>query len=290
MISIPLFTSIPTRMSRLDAQGNEIGEAYQLACIESWQRAGFEPVSVNSMNEAFRHTLRMIPVSRDASAITGRPHVFFADLLAVASKEAHGRPFAIMNADLILTPTVARAARVAQLRPGEFIFSRRIDIDQPGQTDGTPYSYGYDFFAGHADDISGLSDTGMVFGAPWWDHLFPLLMYMRGCCIYQTEPVALHLKHTERWSWPVLIALGQRFRSEIETRAGDKKYRSRFEDAVKRRRTGRLLSDLTYNLWKRLPKYAAGEPDRILNRVAAANVSFLDEISRSGTLSRAIWG
>jgi len=130
----------------------------------------------------------------------------------------------------------------------------------------------------------------MVFGAPWWDHLFPLLMYMRGCCIYQTEPVALHLKHTERWSWPVLIALGQRFRSEIETRAGDKKYRSRFEDAVKRRRTGRLLSDLTYNLWKRLPKYAAGEPDRILNRVAAANVSFLDEISRSGTLSRAIWG
>jgi len=79
----------------------------------------------------------------------------------------------------------------------------------------------------------------------------------------------------------MFIALGQRFRSEIETRAGDKKYRSRFEDAVKRR-TGRLLSDLKYNLWKRLPKYAASEPDRILHRVAAANVSFLDEISRSG--------
>ena len=156
MVSIPLITSIPPRMSRLDAKGDEIGEAYQLGCIESWRRSGFEPVSVNSKNEAFRHALRMIPVSRDASAITGRPHVFLADLLAVASIEAQGRQFVLMNGDLVLPRAAALAARVAQLHPGEFIFSRRIDISRPDQTDGMPHRSGYDFFAGHADDISGL--------------------------------------------------------------------------------------------------------------------------------------
>lgn len=70
-------------MSRLNAKGHEIGEAYQQSCIESWQHAGFEPVSVNSINEPCSHSTRIISVSRDASAITGRPHVFLADLLAV---------------------------------------------------------------------------------------------------------------------------------------------------------------------------------------------------------------
>jgi hypothetical protein len=99
MVFIPLITFIPPRISRLDVKGAEIGQAYQLACIESWKRAGFGPVSVNWKNEPFKHALRMIPISRSASAVTGCPHVFFADLLAVASIEAQGRPFALMNAE-----------------------------------------------------------------------------------------------------------------------------------------------------------------------------------------------
>ena len=244
----------------------------------SWKCAGFEPISVNWKDEPFGHPLRMIPVTRNASAITGRPHLFFADLLAAASVEAQGRPFALINADVILKPATL-TARVAQLRPGEFIFSRRIDIDQLGQTEGVPYHSGYDFFAGHADDMSGLSDAGMVFGAPWWDHFFPLLMFMRGCRLYQIEPTALHLEHTDRWSWPTWEALGKRFISEIRPRITDETYRLRFEDAIERR-TGRLLSDLKYKLWKRLPKNAISELPRILHRVSAVNVSFLNEIEK----------
>ena len=58
--------------------------------------------------------------------------------------------------------------------------------------------------------------AGMVFGAPWWDHFFPLLMLMQGCRIYQIEPAAMHLNHTERWNRPVWEALGQRFVAEIK--------------------------------------------------------------------------
>jgi hypothetical protein len=278
MPSIPLFTSVPPRLSRLDTKGREIGEDYQRECIASWQRAGFEPVSVNSTNETHSHSLPVISLARDASSIIGRPHVFFADLLAAASMEARGRPFVLLNADLILTTTVDFSARVAQLRPGEFMFSRRLDIDQLHQTEGTPWHSGYDFFAGHADDISGLPDFGMVFGAPWWDHFFPLLMYFRGCRISQREPVVFHLNHAERWNWATWEALGQRFVAEIKPRATNKTYRQQLENAIDRR-TGRLLSDLKYNLWKRLPKNAVGETHRMLHRVSNANLSFLDKIS-----------
>jgi hypothetical protein len=267
-------------MSRLDAKGGEIGEAYQRNCIESWQRAGFEPVSVNSSDEVYTHSLRMIPVSRNASAITGRPYVFFADLLAVASIEARGRPFVLVNADLILTTTADLSARVAQLHPGTFIFSRRLDIDQPHQTEGTPWRYGYDFFAGHSDDISGLPDAGMVFGSPWWDHFFPLLMFMRGCHIRQHEPVVLHLNHTERWDWEIWKTLGQRFVAEIKPCITDKTYKLGLDNAVARR-SGRFLSDLKYNLWKRLPRNTAGEIHRMLGRVSDANLLFLDEMSHA---------
>jgi hypothetical protein len=267
-------------MSRLNANGDEIGHAYQQSCIDSWRRAGFEPISVNSINEACSHSVRTIRVSRDASAIAGRALVFLADLLNVASVEVQGRPFALMNADLFMPPTSALAAKVAQLRVGEFIFSRRIDIDQPSKTDGVPYPFGYDFFAGHADDISGLSDAGLIFGHPWWDHYLPLLMFTQGCRIYQIEPTVLHLNHnhTQRFTWAVWETLGQRFVAELQACANDKIYRSRLKDAIKRP-TGRVISDLKYNLWKRLPKNAAGERRRMLARVSHANVSFLDEVS-----------
>jgi hypothetical protein len=188
-----------------------------------------------------------------------------------------------MNAYLSIPQTTALSARVAQLHPGEFIFSRRIDIDQPSQTDGVSPRWGYDFFAGHADDVSELPDAGMVFGGPWWDYFFPLLMFMQGCRIYQIKPAVLHLNHTERWNWAAWETLGQRFVAEIGARVSDKTYRLRFENAVKGK-TGHLLWDLTYNILKRLPIIAAGEARRMLHRVAVANISFLDEMSLTAEL------
>jgi hypothetical protein len=108
--------------------------------------------------------------------------------------------------------------------------------------------------------------------------LFPLLMYMRGCRLYQTEPSVLHLNHTERWSEPVWRDLGLRFVDEIAFHAGVI-YKSNLDGAIKRR-TGRLMSDLRYNLSARLPKNAAYEPGRMLGLISDLNISFLDQLSR----------
>jgi hypothetical protein len=141
MTSIPLITSIPPLMFRLDGFGSEIGEAYQKSCIASWRRSGFEPISINSAVEDYKHSPRMIAVDRDASGITGRPHVYFSDMLEIASAEAQG-PFALTNADIMLPAGSDLAAKVVKLRPGELILSRRLDVDEPGRTDGRPYRYG----------------------------------------------------------------------------------------------------------------------------------------------------
>lgn len=274
---VPLITSLPPKLSRQDERGEEIGAAYQERCIESWRRAGFEPISVNSASEPYRHSVRMLPVGRDASAVTGRPNVFLADLIAVAAQEAKGGPVVLMNADLVVRPGTALAPNVRELRPGEFLFSRRIDIDRLEQTDGMPFRLGYDFFAGHADDISRLPDGDMVFGAPWWDYFLPLMMFELGCRIYQTEPAVLHFTHGVRWmgAWE---ELGYRFIAEARARVADRRFRSRLDQAI-RWRSGNPLSDLRYFAWKRLPKNAAMERRRVLHRAAVASMAFLNEVA-----------
>jgi hypothetical protein len=280
--SIPLVTSLPPSLSRVDAKGDEIGAEYQQRCIESWHRTGFEPISVNSATESYSHAVRRITVSRDSSAVTGRPTVFLDDLLAVASTEARGGPVVLMNGDLLIRPGTALASNIRRLRPGEFMFSRRIDIARPDQTNGMPFRLGYDFFAGHADDLSGLSGEGMVFGAPWWDYYLPLMMFAQGCRIYQSEPAVLHLAHEVQWleGWE---ELGYRFLAEIRARVTNESFRSQLDDAV-HRRSGHPLSDLKYFVWKRLPRNAALERRRILHRTAAASMSFLNEVATRRTV------
>ena len=98
-------------------------------------------------------------------------------MLAIAASEACGQPFALINADVFIADTSLRK-RFINMQRGEVYFSRRIDIETLEQREGAPFKFGYDFFVAHADDISGVNSC-MVFGAPWWDHFFPLTMHMR---------------------------------------------------------------------------------------------------------------
>lgn len=271
-MTVPLFTSIPPAMSRLDPNGVEVGAEYQLACIRSWGLAGFDPISVNSAKEPYNHAVPTMRVERDASAVSGRPHVLFSDMLATASNAADGRPFALMNADLMVPPSSDLASKVAALNPGEMIFSRRTDIERMDQVAGETYHRGFDFFAAHADDVRHLHDVGMVFGAPWWDHLFLLTMFMQGCKLRQIEPAVLHLKHDERWEQPVWEGLARQFVSVMKAGTTDAQYRAILDRAIKG--PGRR-----FLIWKRMRNHTISETTRMFRRVSDANLKFIDEIS-----------
>lgn len=267
-------------MSRFGLGENDIGSMYQKKCIKSWIDAGFDPVSINYIGEEYTHSVRMVPVERDASSITGRPHVYVDDMLSVAEDLFGEGVVALTNADIILGMGSDLARQVQSLQPGEMVFSRRIDVVDPVHIDGSRWKYGFDFFAAHISDIKNVR-TKMVFGAPWWDHAIPIIMNSLGYNIIQIDADIVHLRHKERWSWSVWEEMGLRF---IDVVAGSERgvggYSRIAERAIKNR-TGHVLRDLRYSLWRRMPNNAPGELRRILSRVSEANLSFIDEVSRS---------
>jgi hypothetical protein len=277
MVRKPLLvTSLPPRMSRLASNGDDIGSMYQKSCIESWRAASFHPVSINSSSEDYPHSVSKVSLQRDARSVTGRPHVYFQDMLAAAVEEAEGKPFAITNSDLLLAAGTDLSDRVSSLRRGQVIFSRRIDIDEISSKEGLAWQYGYDFFAVHPDDIMGLS-TDMVFGAPWWDHFFPLMLHFGGCRIDQIDPHQFrHLKHEDRWDWDVWEKLGCRFMAELKASCHDA-HTEWHRTEVIAAFDCELSSDSTSISHAGLPLNLDIVP--ALHNVSDANLAYIDKIS-----------
>jgi hypothetical protein len=235
-----LFTSIPPKITRRNAAGEDIGPSYQTDCIASWIEAGFAPATINASSESFsaEPPVRRITVERDASEITGRPHPYFGDLLSAIAGETDG-PFALVNADILIPPSAGLSRRVTSLKRGQMIFTRRLDVARVGGS-GKPFFYGYDFFAAHGADAAALEKSQLIFGAPWWDHFFPLAMHLHGCRLTQLEPTITHLHHVERWDWTTYRKLGDRFVAEIEPMVADGPYTGHLRRILARGRGSRL--------------------------------------------------
>jgi hypothetical protein len=276
-----LVTSLPPRMRRLNSAGADVGPAYQNQCIESWLQAGLRPVSVNSSNEPYPHFLEKFSVTRDAAALTGRSLVFLEDMLEIASVEARDRPFVVTNSDVLFAPRADFLKQVEILQPGEMLFGRRTDIADIGDADGIAWRYGYDVFAVHPRDVSALR-TKMVFGAPWWDHLFPLKMYLNKVRIIQISPGQfLHLVHEDRWDWDIWKMFGKCLLSELGNESEKGEYSRHLKTALGGY-TGNFCADMKYSLWRRLPWNIARDVVPTLHRVSELNLSYLDQVSVSG--------
>jgi hypothetical protein len=218
---IPLFTSIPPALTRKSSDGMEIGDQYLRSCIQSWVDNGFSPISINSVNEAFNETalemgvsLEQLPI--DASTQFNKPLVYFADFISTICTRYDG-VVAITNSDIIVDLDSETHRRIINLKPGECVISKRCDIHSASDRAGRTYDLGYDFFAFHTDDLKNYSSPGLVFGQPWWDHHLAAYMLLLGVnqkCI--REPIAYHLKHSERWDNKNWLSIGKRFVEQID--------------------------------------------------------------------------
>jgi len=213
---IPLFISLPPRITRSNKHGEDIGEHYAAACFQSWQDSGFRPVTLNAASEdlsALRlpATIDRRTLTRDAGAVYGKPLPYFGDIIAEMKRHGDG-VVALTNADIMLRLDAEDRHVLRSLRPGQCIVSNRIDIDKPEDRAGKAYFHGFDFFALHTADLPDLLSDDLVFGLPWWDHFLPLWLYLSGLERVQISTGAvLHLRHDERWDAANWNALGQRF-------------------------------------------------------------------------------
>lgn len=215
-MSSPILTSIPPYFSRLDAQGREIGDAYLASCIESWRACGFDPVTVNSVNEDLHPiigdlNLRILRVPRDARALTGRAHVFLADLLKAALEFDQERVF-IINADIELEMAEAAKERIHGMKATDAFVAHRLDHAGNKATLNQTYRGGIDVIGAGHDMLEGLNCGNLVFGMPWWDHYLPLMLMGRDAnfvCGHGIKP--WHLDHGGRWNKVQHVEFGKEF-------------------------------------------------------------------------------
>jgi len=282
-------------MNRQTWEGKEIGREYALQCIQSWRNSGFDLVSVNAEGERLSELIsgegiKLITVKRNASVQFGRPLVYLDDLIAAARSLTEG-PAVVINSDILLELTPAMQQQISNIRPGQCVFSRRTDIHSLDSRTGEQYTRGYDFFAFHTRDLSTFSNQDFVFGMPWWDHYFPIHMYLRGLKpLPATKPFAFHLAHDERWDIESWMLLGKRFLQLIqreisslpdnETLAHD--YVQRCERAVLGSDVG-FVSRAGIALRGFTHRGKVENEIRMFDRVGAANMQWLDELGSRQT-------
>jgi hypothetical protein len=222
MNNITLVTSIPPALKRISGD-KDVSAEYQLACIDSWIDCGFNVISVNSESEknnlisdsriAFHYT------ETDASDIIKKPLVYIESMIDSLTCEK-SNIVAITNADIMVRFNHEERVKIENLSPGEVLIARRIDVSDyhsvHGVNYGVEYKKGVDFICMHKEDLSKIRGSGLVFGAPWWDHYIPLALALQGVKLSQLRSSSiLHLKHSERWSKDAWIHFGGIFVENI---------------------------------------------------------------------------
>ncbi len=274
---LPLITSLPQSMKRISADGADIGSEYALACQRSWIQSGFEPISLNANDEIDEipedlKGIKFISVDRTARATTGKPHVYLHDMLDAARRITDGL-VAITNADIVLNLSAETQSRIRQIKPGECLIAKRIDLQSPDlKNSGTEYFHGYDFFVFHTGDLNRYTSRDFIFGAPWWDHFFPIHMIMNGIRVRKIrEKSVFHLSHTERWNEDLWVQKGLLFLSEILSSPHNARGEEpSFSSADYLERLSRIAATLR-------SQSSQSELHDSLNAISSANVRFIDE-------------
>ncbi|RPH92437.1 MAG: hypothetical protein EHM68_17215 [Lysobacterales bacterium] len=293
--SVPLVTSIPPQISRQATDGTEIGREYALACIRSWRTSGFHPVTVNAEGEgvpewASSEEIGRLTVKRNAREQFGRPLVYLHDLIAAARSLTEG-PVVVVNSDILLEMNSAMQQRISNIRPGECLISRRTDIHDLDCRVGQEYARGFDFFACHSHDLAEYANHDFVFGMPWWDHYFPIHLFLGGLkSLPAAQPFAFHLAHEEAWERSSWFMLGNRFLDAVRSETLKNGENAPLAIDYARRRERALLgsdASLTTRTAIRLRNLTEGGRTRngidAFHRMSALNMAWLDEVkSRVG--------
>lgn len=219
MTTIPFITSIPPKMYRIDAAGNDIGADYQLACINSWKEAGFKPVSLNHESEILPSEIENIvevhKVRDSAFQEVGR-HLLYLDSLFETAVKLDERLVAISNADILLDLSQDTKMTIGNLRPGEFFISHRLDIDDYQKKSAPEICFGYDFIVFCPADIEKLRwifDKSYIFGKPFWDYAIPAAFIVSGLSgrLIDHHQV-MHLRHPAKWNSEEFLSFVDKFR------------------------------------------------------------------------------
>jgi len=209
----------------------------QRVAIDSWRKLGFKVISLNSLAEASLVAqnfpdISITIVNRTAEASTGKPYIFFDDVLAALSAE-QATVCGIVNSDIYLLADSGFADFVSETASDSYLFGSRIDIDSLENRDGEKYIYGFDFFFFNRDVVKLFPQTGFCLGVPWWDYWAPLVPLLQGVtCRELISPLAFHIKHEARWAGELFCDYGRLFADKVSQLAADSPFAGRITSAT----------------------------------------------------------
>ena len=200
-----LITSIPSRVIRTDAFGQDIGEVYTSKCIESWQQNGFKPVSLNRENEIedIRKKFSIqsdVFVDSDDAIYKGRFGPSFGDILINRSQS---KPICIVNADVCMLRYADLALKIENLAEQHVLFAQRIDIGSMDYACPSLYAKGVDLIALRPNLIAELFNDRDIrkfkLGIFWWDYVLPIAASFFTSVRRIGDPLILHYMHEVNW-------------------------------------------------------------------------------------------
>jgi hypothetical protein len=193
---VKLYTSLPPEVTRVIA-GTEVGAAYLAECVRSWRRAGFDVISLNSVQEievlvGQGYAAEYLQVSRDRPAI---------DDFLTAIRGSRAAVAGIINADVLLLAEPGLLAAACDGADGMTLIER-INIDPDSLRPTGRSCFGFDAFIFATAPLSRI-DRGeeFLFGHPWWDYWFPIAYAAAGGRLRAIKaPVLFHLQHQHKWN------------------------------------------------------------------------------------------
>ena len=263
---IPIFTSIPYSFYRTENR-TDVGENYLRKCVQSWQNYGFSPVTVNSKHEK-RHPIvdemgiRVLTLNRDASSITGRPHIFMSDLWETAFSHSKDK-FFVINADIELNMSKQVCSLLHNLESDYVVMAHRMEYDLFQERSHSKWlcRNGIDFVGGGKKAL-GIKHWGkLVFGMPYWDDFITYYFKSKGEDIKflrQLEFTAWHLSHNERWNSMHKKIFGSMFVDLLLNKTINEGWiedSEEYNEIFKNLRKGIYCNSRSISIWRKWRKY-----------------------------------
>lgn len=178
--------------------------ASQRLAIGSWLKLGLTVVSLNVQNEIDKLApefpdVTFFPASRSALQLTGKPYVFFDDILKLLSSVG-SEICGIINSDIVLSAKVDLVDFVMQYAADKLLYFSRVDVASMQDGCGKLYSYGFDVFFFPKQLALEYPSSDFCLGVPWWDYWALLVPVSKGYQVYEViGPVAFHAQHEVNW-------------------------------------------------------------------------------------------
>ncbi|WP_052702888.1 hypothetical protein [Paenibacillus beijingensis] len=176
----------------------------QRSAIDTWIKAGFTVVSLNSSEEIdvikpYFPDITFHTVWRTAKEKYGKPYVYIYDFMTYL-KSSNSKVCGIINSDIHFKGLKKDFINfIHKETVDSLVYGHRVDVDHISSTDGI-VSNGVDFFFFDQQLLSVYEDDGMCMGQPawdWWMVCVPAAYHKRTKRVF--SKIAYHQKHPQKW-------------------------------------------------------------------------------------------